>query len=171
MMHAPLLSQGCPDKAAPIISWIDAVPDSAPLPDTSPLYDEFQCIVQLCSRGGRYTPQSHPSPPFPAPPQWVVTPMSYPVDVWFPCPPSAILPGDGNPQGISPYRESLPTPWTQIEAPLAPPPHKTSLPFTYPLPPSPKYFPVVPIFPALSVGSFPPPANRWRRTTTFVPSI
>ena len=36
LLHAPLLSPGYPGQADPIIAWIGAVLDSAPLIDTSP---------------------------------------------------------------------------------------------------------------------------------------
>ena len=92
--------------------------------------------------------------------------MSHPVDVWGPCPPSAAPPGGGNTQGLSPSGGSVPMYWTQIEAPLAPLPHKTSQMFSYPLPPFPKYFPAVPIFPAPSWGSVPPLSSICWRTKT-----
>ena len=61
-----------------------------------------------------------------------------------------------NPRRPSPAGGSLPTYLTQTEAPLAPPPHKISLPFSYPIPPSPKASPVVTTFLAPAVGSVPP---------------
>ena len=52
--------------------------------------------------------------------------MSHPIDVWVPCPPSAVPPGVGNPRGPYTTGGSLPTPLYQTEAPLAPPPKKSS---------------------------------------------
>ena len=118
----------------------------------------------------RYTPRSHPDPPFLAPTQWLGKSMSHPFDIWVPCMLSVISPGGETPQWPSPSRVSLPTSLTQIESLLAPPPHKISPPFSYPLHPSPKSLPVVPTFPSPSVCSVPPPANSCWRKTTFVPS-
>ena len=125
--------------------------------------------MRLCSGRGWYTPQYHIAPPSPVLPQWVVTPMSHPVDIWCPWPPSALLTGGGNSWGISPDGGSLPTSWNQIEAPLAPPPYITSPPFSYKISRSPKGSTFVPTLPAPSVGSAPPLNNCRRRTTTFVP--
>ena len=114
--------------------------------------------------------QSNPAATFPEPPQWVGTPMSYPIDVWGPCPPSAVPPGGGNSQGTSPPGESLLMSLIQIEVLHAPLPHKISPLFSYPLPPSSKYSPVLPTFPAPAVDFVSPLANCIWRTTTFVPS-
>ena len=96
--------------------------------------------------------------------------MYLPDDVWGPCPTSAAPPGGEIPRGISPTGGSGPTYCTQTGAPLAPPPHRTSPSFSYPLPTFPIFLPAVPIFPTPSRGSVPPPAN-WRQwTTTLVPS-
>ena len=96
--------------------------------------------MRQCSGGGQYTPLSHPAPPFPEPPQWVVKTMSHPVDVWGPWPQSAVPPCGGNPRGSSPVRGSVPTSLTQTKAPLVSLPHKIYPPFSYMLLPSPKSF-------------------------------
>ena len=66
--------------------------------------------------------------------------MSRIADVWVPCPSSNAPPGGETPRGISPTGGSEPMSWTQIGAPIAPPPHKTSLLFSYLIPPFPRYF-------------------------------
>ena len=67
------------------------------------------------------------------------------------------------PSRVSPTRGSVPTSQTQIEAPLAPLPHKTSPPFFYLIPPFQKSSTVVHKFSVPSVGSVPPPSScRWR---------
>ena len=59
---------------------------------------------------------------------------------------------------------------TQTGAPLASPPHRTSLLLSYMLPPFPRSSTSIPISPTPSGGSIPPPENcRWWKTT-FVPS-
>ena len=123
----------------------------------------------MCSGGGRYIPWSTPVPPLSEPPRWVGTPMYHLVDFWGPCPSSATLPSGETTQGISTTSGLERTSRTQTEAPLAPPPHKTSLPFSYTLLPFTRSSPSVPIYPTPSGGSVPPPASRCRRTTTFVP--
>ena len=45
--------------------------------------------MQLCSGGGRYTPNYPTASPLLAPPRSVYTPISHPVDVWYLCPSSA----------------------------------------------------------------------------------
>ena len=102
MLHAPLLSIGYMECSDPTITLKVAVPASAPLPDTSPSYDQSQCIVQPHSSGRRYTPLYHPYSPLTEHPQWVGTPMSHTLDVWGPWLSSAVPPGDGNPQRPSP---------------------------------------------------------------------
>ena len=67
--------------------------------------------MRLCSGRGWYTPQYHIAPPSPVLPRWVVTPMSHPVDIWCPWPPSTLLSGGGNSRGISPDGGSLTTSW------------------------------------------------------------
>ena len=57
--------------------------------------------------------------------------------------------------------------WTQTGAPLAPLSHRTSLLFSYLLPPFPRSLPDVPILPVLSGVSVPPPTNCCQWTTTF----
>ena len=59
---------------------------------------------------------------------------------------------------------------TQTVAPLALPTYRTSPLFSYPLPPFLISLPSVPIFPAPSGGSVPPPPNRRRFTKKFIPS-
>ena len=125
--------------------------------------------MRLCSGGRRYIAQSTPVLPLPERPQWVSTPTYRISEVWVPCPPSAAPPGGETPQGISPIRGSETMSRTQKEAPLTPLPHRTSPWLSYLLPPFPRASTSVPIFPAPSGGSVPPPANRRRRTKTFVP--
>ena len=72
--------------------------------------------------------------------------MYHPVGVWLPCPLSSALPSGETPRGISPTGGSEPTSRTRTEAPLAPLPHKTSLTFSYFLPPLPISSPTVPKF-------------------------
>ena len=75
--------------------------------------------------------------------------MSHPIDVWRPGLTSAVTPSGGNPRGPSPDGRSLPTSLSQIEAPLALPPHKISPQFSYPLPPSPKLHQFYPLYPGM----------------------
>ena len=131
---------------------------------------QSQCIAWPCSGGGRYIPGYTTVPPFPAPPQWVGTPTSFPTDICEPWPTSAAPSGGQKPQYFSPTRVSGPMSWTQKGVPIAPPPHRPSSSFSYPLSTFPIYSPSVPIFPATSGGSFPPPVNNRLWTTTSVPS-
>ena len=103
--------------------------------------------MRPCSGGRQYIPRSPPVPPFTALPQWMGTPIYHPLDVWGPCLPSSVPPGGETPQGISTTRGSLPMYRTQTESLLAPLPHKTSPPFSYLIPPLPRYPPSVPISP------------------------
>ena len=84
--------------------------------------------------------------------------------------PSAAPPSGETPRGISLTGGSLPTSQTKTGSSLALPQHRTSPPFSYPLPPFPISSPAVPILPDPSGGSVPPPANRCWWTTTLVPS-
>ena len=95
--------------------------------------------------------------------------MYHPVDIWGPLPPSAAPPVGEIQRGIYPTRGSEPTSWTQIESPLAPTSNRTFPQFYYLIPYFPRYSPAVPILPAPSGGSVPPPVSFSWRTTTFVP--
>ena len=103
-------------------------------------------------------------------PQWVGTLTPRPADVWVLCLTSSMPPGGETPRGLSLARGLGPTSWTQIGTPIAPQLHRTSPPYSYLLPPFLRYSSAVPIFPAPSGGSVPPPANCCQWTIAFVQS-